>query len=227
MPNRNRTSTLAPLANGVPSVIKPTPIDELNPPPFGCPVFGAPVACSRVVPCTVILLVPEPQGGRSTVTTTSVEVLGRRSAIPLAAGNVAMFSNRKRKRVRLPPVLFVYVRRRSMVPNVLLFGASEVLSRTLFGAAPATEQVSSRVRGVPVPVKTGALKFSGPGAPSRCPSPAEVPFVSTNIKSAALLSVSCRNPSVGVPPKGGLVTVKPEANRTKLWSIGKVPLTGE
>ena len=37
----------------------------------------------------------------------------------------------------------------------------------------------------------GELRFSGPGAPSRWPAPALVPLVSTNIKSAALLSVSC------------------------------------
>ncbi len=73
----------APFASGVARVTVPDDIEELNPPPFGCDG-----GCSRVVPCTVTLLVPLPHGGRSTVTTTAVEVRGRRSAMPLGAGNV-------------------------------------------------------------------------------------------------------------------------------------------
>src|ERR1044071_4520395 len=120
MPSRNRTSTDAPFASGVASVIVPADIDELKPPPFGCDG-----GCSSVVPLTVTLLVPLPQGGRSTVTTTEVEVLGRKSAMPLGAGNVVRSMTRKRRRVTFPPVLLTTVRRMSNVPNVELLGRSE------------------------------------------------------------------------------------------------------
>src|ERR1044071_6716314 len=83
MPSRKRMSIEAPFANGVPSVTVPDDIDELKPPPFGCEG-----GCSRVVPFTETLEVPEPHGGRSTVTATVVDVRGRRSAIPEGAGNV-------------------------------------------------------------------------------------------------------------------------------------------
>src|SRR4029079_15503830 len=117
MPTRNRTSTDAPFAIGVASVTVPADIDEVKPPPFGCDG-----GCSRVVPCTVTLLMPLPHGGRSTVTTTAVEVRGRRSAMPLGAGNVVRSITRQRKRVTLPPVLLTTVLRMSSVPNVELFG---------------------------------------------------------------------------------------------------------
>src|SRR5215470_10725603 len=132
MPSRKRTSTEAPFASGVPSVIVPADIEELNPPPFGCDG-----GCSSVVPLTDTLLVPLPHGGRSTVTTTEVEVRGRKSAMPLGAGNVVRSITRKRKRVTLPPVLLTTVRRMSNVPNVELFGGSDVKSRTRFGGDPA------------------------------------------------------------------------------------------
>src|SRR5262252_6631629 len=98
MPRRKRKSSEEPLASGVPSVTVPEDIDELKPPPFGW--LGG---CSSVVPCTLTLLVPEPHGGRSTVTTTVVEVRGRKSAMPLGAGNVVRSITRKRKRVTFPP----------------------------------------------------------------------------------------------------------------------------
>src|SRR6185369_4607633 len=110
MPNKNLTSTLAPFATGVASVTVPADRDELNPPPFGCDG-----GCSRVVPCTVTLLVPEPHGGLSTVTTTAVDVRGRRSAMPLGAGKVVISMMRNRRRVTLPPVLLVTVWRKSSV----------------------------------------------------------------------------------------------------------------
>src|SRR5262245_43633520 len=100
MPRRKRTSIEAPLAKGVPNVTVPADNEELKPPPFGCDG-----GCSRVVPLTETLLVPLPHGGRSTVTTTVVEVRGRRSAIPDGAGNVVTSITRKRSRVTLPPVL--------------------------------------------------------------------------------------------------------------------------
>src|SRR5687768_16567976 len=134
MPSRKRTSTEAPFAIGVASVTTPADIDELKPPPFGCDG-----GCSSVVPWTVTLLVPLPHGGRSTVTTTAVEVRGRKSAMPLGAGNVVMSITRNRRRVTLPPVLLVMVLRISRVPKVELLAGSEVKSRTRFGGdAPPT-----------------------------------------------------------------------------------------
>src|SRR6185503_3396367 len=162
MPSRNRTSTDAPLAIGVASVTTPADIDELNPPPFGCDG-----GCSSEVPCTVTLLVPLPQGGRSTVTTTAVEARGRKSAIPLGAGNVVRSTIRKRKRVTFPPVLFTIVLRTSKVPNVELFGGSEVKSRTRLGGEVAATQMSSKFTEKDALRSIGELRFSGPGAPSR------------------------------------------------------------
>src|SRR6185295_14457844 len=135
MPTRSRTSIDAPLASGVASVTVPADRDELKPPPFGWDG-----GCSSVVPCTVTLLVPLPQGGRSTMTTTAVEVLRRMSAMPLGAGNVVRSTTRKRKRVTFPPVLLTIVLRISRVPNVELFGGSEVKSRTRLGGDAAETQ---------------------------------------------------------------------------------------
>jgi len=72
-----------PFASGVANVIVPADTDELNAESFGW--FGG---SSSVVPWTVTLLVPEPQGARSTVTTTAEDVLILKSAVPLGAGNV-------------------------------------------------------------------------------------------------------------------------------------------
>src|SRR5690242_16074220 len=162
MPSRKRTSTLAPFASGVASVTVPADIDELNPPPFGCDG-----GCSSVVPCTVMLLVPLPHGGRSTVTTTALDVRGRKSAMPLGAGNVVMSTTRKRSRVTLPPVLLTTVRRMSNVPNVELFGGSDVKSRTRLGGDAAAAHVSSRLTANDALRSMDELRFSGPGAPRR------------------------------------------------------------
>src|SRR5215510_315293 len=162
MPSRNRTSSDAPFANGVPSVTVPADIDELKPPPFGCEG-----GCSRVVPLTETLEVPEPQGGRSTVTTTVVDVRGRRSAIPEGAGNVVRSTTRNRSRVTLPPVLLTTVRRISSVPNVELFGGSEVKSRTRFGGDGDATQISSKFTEKEALRSIGLERFSGPGAPRR------------------------------------------------------------
>src|SRR3712207_5383185 len=139
MPSRNRTSRLTPLASGVASVTVPAESEELKPPPFGCDG-----GCSSVVPWTVTFDVPEPQGARSTVTTTAVEVRGRRSAMPEGAGKVVRSLTRKRMRVTLPPVLFVTVRRMSSVPKVELLAGSEVKSLTRLGGEDAATQGSSR-----------------------------------------------------------------------------------
>ncbi len=69
------------------------------------------------MPRTVTLLVPLPQTGRSTVTATSLEVIGRRSATPEMDGNVVMSTTRNRSRVISAPVSLVNVCRMSTVPN--------------------------------------------------------------------------------------------------------------
>src|SRR4051812_31850847 len=93
----------------------------LKPEPFGCDG-----GCSRVVPCTVAV-----HGGTSGApvaahvaaslmprTTTEIDVLGRRSANPLGAGNVVISTIRKRSRVMFAPVLLTNLRRRLSVPKV-------------------------------------------------------------------------------------------------------------
>src|SRR5262245_44244489 len=167
MPFRNRTSMLAPLASGVPSVTVPIDIEPLKPLPFGWDG-----GCSSVVPLTVMFEVPDPHGGRSTVTTTEVDVRGRRSAIPEGAGNVVRSMIRRRGRVTLPPVLLTNWRRKSSVPNVELLGGSLVKSRTRFGLAVDATQTSSR-SAVKLALRwIGEERFSGPGAPRRWPAPA-------------------------------------------------------
>src|SRR5690349_4922759 len=208
MPRRKRTSSVAPLASGVARVTVPDDIDELKPPPFGCDG-----GCSSVVPLTVTLLVPLPQGGRSTVTTTAVEVLGRKSAMPLGAGNVVKSTIRNRKRVTFPPVLLTIVLRKSRVPNVELFGGSEVKSRTRFGGEAGATQTSSMFTAKEAFRSIGELRFSGPGAPRRWPAPADVALVSTNTKSAALLFVSLRAPPVGQAPKVVIEPPFPQLSR--------------
>ena len=104
-PIRKRTSTDAPFASGVPSVIAPTDSVPLKPDPLGW--LGG---CSNVVPRTVV---PDRRG-----TTMSLDVIGRRSATPEIEGNVVMSMMRNRNRVMFPPVLLVNFCRMSSVPNV-------------------------------------------------------------------------------------------------------------
>ena len=127
----------APFASGVAKVTVPAESDELNPPPLGCEG-----GCSRVVPSTVTFDVPEPHGARSTVTTTAVDVRGRRSAMPEGAGKVVRSITRKRMRVTFPPVLLVIVLRMSSVPNVELLAGLLVKSRTRLGGEEAATQGS-------------------------------------------------------------------------------------
>src|SRR2546423_1571521 len=129
-----------------------------------------------------MLLVPEPQGGRSTVTTTSDEVLGRRSATPEMDGKVVISTMRKRSRVISAPVLLVKVVRTSTVPKVELLGGSMVGSRTKFGGASAAAHESSSEMLAEPSSTPGPERFCGPGAPSRWPAPALVPLVSTKMK---------------------------------------------
>src|SRR5215471_12328916 len=171
-----------PAASGVASEIVPAVIELLKPRPLGCDG-----GCSGCVPCTVMLDVPLPHGGRSTVTTTVLDVCGRRSAMPEGAGNVVRSMIRKRSRVTFPPVPLVNVRRMSRMPNVL--GPMDT-SRTRLGAALDETHVSRSAAVIVLLRRSGDERFWGPGAPRRCPAPAEVPLVSTKTKSAALLSVS-------------------------------------
>src|SRR5262249_4196747 len=148
--------------------------------------------CSSVVPRTTTLDTPVPHGDRSTVTVTSGEVRGRKSATPEIDGNVDTSTMRKRRRVRLTPEVLVHVRRMSYVPNVELLGGSDVKSRILLGGVSVGAHESSFVDftvGEPAS-DIGPDRFSGPGAPRRWPPPADVPFVSTKMKSLALSLVS-------------------------------------
>src|SRR5215510_1991054 len=96
-------------------------------------------------------------------TTTSVDVLVRRSAIPDGAGNVVMSITRKRNRVTLPPELLTTRRRISSVPKVELLAGSDVKSRTrLGGFAGATVESSSNVAKLALR-SIGDARFSGPG----------------------------------------------------------------
>ena len=110
-----------------------------------------------------------------------------------AKGNVVMSTTRNRRRVMGAPELLVNVLRRSSVPNVELLAGSDVKSRTWFGTANRFTHESRFDASSATPSRTiGELRFSGPGAPRRWPAPAEVPLVSTKMKSLALLSVSTR-----------------------------------
>ena len=87
-------------------------------------------------------------------TTTSDDVLVLRSAKPLGAGNVVKSMTRNRRRVTLPPVLLTTLRLISRVPNVELFGGSEVKSLTRLGGF-AAEMLDTRPsrksnRGLPI-----------------------------------------------------------------------------
>src|SRR5262245_25172368 len=119
---------------------------------------------------------PAPHGGRSTVSGIEVEVTGRRSAKPEGAGKVVSSMMRQASRVTSPPVLFVNVRRMSKVPNVVGPPLPEK-SRTRLGGALELTQLSSSCTSIDALRWIGDERFCGPGAPRRCPAPADVPFV--------------------------------------------------
>src|SRR5678815_3534241 len=102
MPNTNWRFVLAPLASGAPSVAD---MLLLKPPPFTCDG-----GCSNVVPPTVAE--PPPLSG----TEIAADVRGRRSATPAGDGNVESSIMRKRKRVKLAPLLLVNFRRKDNEP---------------------------------------------------------------------------------------------------------------
>src|SRR2546423_3631487 len=115
---------LAPLASGVPRVIVPALKLLLKPPPLGCPLLGAVLSSSSVVPCTVTVqgvVAGVPVAAQVTAslmpaTTTAPEVIALRSARPAALGKVSRSIMRKRKRVTLAPVLLTHLRRIERVP---------------------------------------------------------------------------------------------------------------
>ena len=109
-----------------------------------------------------------------------------------------MSTIRNRNRLMGTPVVLVNVRRTSYVPKVEFWEGTEVKSRTTFGGSWRRSHVSSldAVRAKPSR-EVGEVRFSGPGAPSRCPAPALVPLVSTKTKSAALSLLSCTCAVVG------------------------------
>src|SRR5688572_9494699 len=110
--------------------------------------------------------------------------------MPDGAGKVVRSISRHRRRVTFPPVLLVTVLRKSRVPNIDAFGGLLVKSRTRFGGLDWATHGSRTAKPNEALRWIGLDRFSGPGAPRRCPAPAEVPKVSTKIKSAALLLVS-------------------------------------
>ena len=101
------------------------------------------------------------------LTTTSVDVLVRKSAIPDGAGKVVISMTRNLRRVTEAPVLFTTRRRISKVPNVELFGGSEVKFLTRLGGDAAEMVESSNNRPNDAVRLIGDARFSGPGAPKR------------------------------------------------------------
>src|SRR5215813_5437643 len=199
-PSTQRTFIEAPFASGAPRVTVPTESDELKPPPALCDGGD-----SSVVPRTrtVPLLVE---------TITSDDVIRRKAAHVAAAGNVVMSITRKRRRVILPPVLLVNVRLISRVPKVPLGTPAKL--RTRFGAdddptAPSSNAASNELR------VNGALEFSGPGAPRRCPAPTLNPLLSTKTKSVALSFASFGMPSCVHAPFVVIDPPLPHMSRTK------------
>lgn len=190
---------LAPAGSGTARFMLVAESDELNPPPFGCEG-----GCSSVVPITGAA---EPSVRETIIVE---DVRGRRSAIPPGAGNVSISATRNRSLVTAAPVLLVQVRLTESVPNVELFAGSEVKSRATFGETLSACAGSNREWASPDPSSTGLERFSGPGAPSRCPAPADVPFVSTKTKSRALSLVSC-----GMPESPGEQTGSAPATLTE------------
>ena len=182
-------------------MIVPTPRVELTPPPLVC-AGGV----SSVVPTTVTLQGVEPPQVAASLTPLTMigaELRARRSAAPGVDGFVVLVM-RKRSRVTPPPVLFVNLRRKSIVPKVELLTGSEVASRTVLGAEPRATVESRRER--PNLAVSGTLQgtgprapveFSGPGAPSVgvALEPTGVAgVVETTMKSAAFSFVSAVAP---------------------------------
>src|SRR5262249_30354066 len=102
------------------------------------------------------------------------------------------------------------------VPKVALFAGSEVKSRTRFGAPDWDAKGSIGTIGRVLRL-TGDDRFSGPGAPRRCPAVVMVEVVSTNRKSETLLFVSIRFPLLGQPPAAVGLPPLPHGSRRKLY----------
>ncbi len=193
------TLRLEPLGNGVPKV---TVSVEFSPPPIG---WAGGV--SSVTPLTVTMHggVGEPGSAAQVAvsvtppTDMSVEVIARRSAVPVGDGNVVNSTIRKRSRVTGDPVLFTTRRRLEIVPNAATLGSPGVVFRFRLGSAAIDLVVSSNGTGIVASRFSGDEMFSGPAAPKRGGGPADVPFGSANMKSIALLFVSFGVPGVVQP----------------------------
>ena len=165
-PKRNCRLTLAPGANGVPSVIVLVVALLLNPPPKGC-AGGV----SSVVPTTVMLqgVVAKPAAvhvaASLTLTVTLLELNNLRSATPPDTKAVLMSTTRMRNLVTGAPVLFWKRRLIDIVPAAA-FGPMAVVSRTRFGVPEADFDESSR-NVTTSRVNRGLPRFCGPGAPNR------------------------------------------------------------
>src|SRR5438045_5985681 len=122
-----------------------------------------------------MVTLPPPHG---CVSTDIAEVSARRSAVaPLGGGAVVMSMMRKRRRVTAPAVVLVNLRRIESVPcGPFVTG---VKSRMRFGAAELATQVATSEALTAALRWMGLVRFSGPGAPSRCPAVVEVFAVST------------------------------------------------
>ena len=126
------------------------------------------------------------------MTTTSLEVRGRRSAMPLKAGKVVSSTTRKRSRVIGAPVVLVNVLRMSMVPKsgVICRIRGQVthiiwrigIRRTEIDRSDVGQDSIGHSRTAKILWSRGAKSLS---------STALFPLVSTKMKSAALSFVSC------------------------------------
>src|SRR5687768_1732488 len=126
-------------------------------------------------------------------------VRARKSARPLGAGEVVSSTIRNCRRVTGAPVLLVMRRVSANVPNVDALAGSLVKLRNRLGGAAADTKASRSTKGIAPSRRIGEARFSGPGAPRRCPAPVKEPFVSTNRKSTAFSPVSLGLPGVAHP----------------------------
>src|SRR5262245_43545205 len=152
------------------------------------------------------------------LTVAFTEVNARRSARPAGTGNDVMSMMRKRNRVTAAPVLFVMRRLKATVPLFVFGGAESVKSRKRFGSIAAALVASSNTAVNGLLRTIGLVRFSGPGAPSRCE-----PVTSANRKSVALLFVSTGVVLGQTPSTEGLAPL-PQTSRSKLY-CNVLPLT--
>lgn len=126
------------------------------------------------------------------MTVTLCELMARRSAVEELGGRKVVISMmRKIRKSTLPPVVFVNVRRKLIVPNAP-FGSAR--SRERLGGADWETVESKSEEGNCEFFWIGLKRFCGPGAPSLCPMLVNSPSVETGMKSERLSSVSFGRP---------------------------------